>query len=139
MPEAPYLSVVIPCWNEQKNLEGGVLDQVHRYLARQAFSWEVIVVDDGSTDASRSLVEAAIRESEHTSLCDVPHGGKPAAVWAGIQQARGDEDVRLQNVKQPKPQRTVVAAVEVARCSKTAVGNANSIPRVVLDSTKQRF
>jgi glycosyltransferase involved in cell wall biosynthesis len=90
MPEAPYLSIVIPCWNEQKNLESGVLDEVHRYLACQAFSWEVIVVDDGSTDASRSLVEAAIRESENTSLLDVPHGGKPAAVWAGIQQARGE-------------------------------------------------
>ncbi len=86
----PTVSVIIPCYNEAKNLERGVLDEVHAYLVAQAFPWEVIIVDDESTDQSRALVEAAIAGKEHFALHDIPHGGKPAAIWAGIQQARGE-------------------------------------------------
>jgi len=85
-----YISVVIPCWNEEKNLEGGVLDEVYQYLNRQSFTWEVVIVDDGSTDNSKCLIENFIQEKFGFSLIDIPHGGKPAAVWAGIQQADGD-------------------------------------------------
>ena len=86
----PYLSVVIPCWNEEKNLESGVLDEVHSYLSGQPYPWEVIVVDDGSTDNSQALIRRSIQGKEGFSLLEVPHGGKPAAVWAGIQAARGE-------------------------------------------------
>ncbi len=86
----PYLSVIIPCWNEEKNLEAGVLDEVCQYLVRQSYPWEVIVVDDGSTDRSRSLVEGFVQERVGFSLFDIPHGGKPAAVWKGIQEAAGE-------------------------------------------------
>ncbi|MBN1953837.1 MAG: glycosyltransferase [Anaerolineae bacterium] len=89
-PKTPYLSVVIPCWNEQKNLESGVLDEVYHYLCQQDFSWEVIVVDDGSTDESYRLIEESIRDKEGFSLYQIPHGGKPAGVWKGIQAARGE-------------------------------------------------
>ncbi len=86
----PFLSVVIPCYNEARNLEAGVLDEVHDYLVQQPYSWEVIVVNDESTDNSRALVQEIIVRWSHFSLHDIPHGGKPAAVWAGIQQARGE-------------------------------------------------
>jgi dolichyl-phosphate beta-glucosyltransferase len=88
--QEPFLSVIIPCYNEEKNLEAGALQEVHQYLAEQLFSWEVIVANDESTDNSRRLVEAFIDGRPHFSLVDITHGGKPAAVWAGIQQARGD-------------------------------------------------
>ncbi len=84
------ISVVIPCYNEARNLERGVLDEVHAYLTAQPFPWEVIIVNDESTDDSRRLIEQSIRDKEHFFLHDIPHGGKPAAVWAGIRQARGD-------------------------------------------------
>jgi dolichyl-phosphate beta-glucosyltransferase len=87
--QAPYLSVVIPCYNEARNLERGVLDEVHDYLIRQSYVWEVIIVNDESTDKSKQLIEAFIRQRPRFSLVDIPHGGKPAAVWAGIQAARG--------------------------------------------------
>lgn len=85
-----YLSVVIPCYNEARNLERGVLEEVHRYLSQQPYRWEVIVVDDGSTDNSRPLVEMLIADKAGFALRDIPHGGKPAAVWAGIQAAQGE-------------------------------------------------
>jgi glycosyltransferase involved in cell wall biosynthesis len=88
--EQAMISIVIPCYNEQKNLEAGVLDEVYEYLTEQSFPWEVIVVNDESTDDSQRLVERFITDKAGFSLFDIPHGGKPAAVWAGIQQARGD-------------------------------------------------
>lgn len=86
----PYLSVVIPCWNEEKNLEGGVLEEVRQYLAQQTYAWEVIVVDDGSTDNSRALIEQFVADHDDFFSIDIPHGGKPAAVWAGIQRSQGE-------------------------------------------------
>ena len=88
--KTPDISIIIPCWNEEKNLEHGVLDEVHQYLTGQPFSWEVIIVDDGSTDNSKSLVQRFITDKDNFTLLEIPHGGKPAAVWAGIQQARGE-------------------------------------------------
>lgn len=87
---SPHLSVVIPCYNEAKNLKRGVLEEVHRYLSRQDYGWEVIIVNDESTDNSRTLVEHVIADKLDFSLTDILHGGKPAAVWAGIQQAQGE-------------------------------------------------
>jgi dolichyl-phosphate beta-glucosyltransferase len=86
----PYVSVIIPCYNEEKNLKRGVLDEVRQYIAGQDYAWEVIIVNDESTDNSRSLIEDFVENMAHFSLFDIPHGGKPAAVWAGIQKARGE-------------------------------------------------
>jgi len=86
----PYLSVVIPCFNEEQNLERGVLDEVRRTLERQRRPWEVVLVDDGSTDRSADLLRRFVRDRTGFFLLEVPHGGKPAAVWAGIRRARGE-------------------------------------------------
>lgn len=86
----PYISIVIPCWNEEKNLKNGVLDEVYQYLIVQDFPWEVIVVDDGSTDNSVCIARRFIESKEHFALFEIPHGGKPAAVWKGIQEAQGE-------------------------------------------------
>ena len=96
------VSVIIPCYNEEKNLERGVLDQVFQYLRHQAYSWEVIIADDGSTDNSRALVERFIAGKEGFTLVDLPHGGKPAALWGGMRQATG-EVVLLTDMDQSTP------------------------------------
>ncbi len=88
--DAPYISVIIPCYNEAKNLEAGVLDEVNDYLIQQDYAWEVVIVNDEATDNSRALIEQFIADKPRFSLVDIPHGGKPAAVWAGIQRARGE-------------------------------------------------
>lgn len=88
--QVPVLSVVIPCYNEARNLETGVLDEVNQYLVQQPYPWEVIIVNDESTDESRRLIETFIQNRPQFSLVNIAHGGKPVAVWAGIQQARGE-------------------------------------------------
>jgi dolichyl-phosphate beta-glucosyltransferase len=100
--QQPVVSVIIPCYNEAKNLERGVLDEVYQYLAQQNYAWEVIIVNDEATDNSKSLIEHFIASRKRFSLFDIPHGGKPAAVWAGIQSAKGDV-VLLTDMDQSTP------------------------------------
>ncbi len=87
---SPRLSVIIPCWNEQKNLESGVLAEVEAYLSGLALRWEVIIVDDGSTDRSPELLQDFVRARAGFSLVTCAHAGKPRAIWEGIQRARGE-------------------------------------------------
>lgn len=84
------LSVIIPCYNELKNLQAGVLDEVQEYMAQQTFAWEVVVANDESSDGSRDFIAEFVDKHSGWSLIDIAHGGKPAAVWAGIQSTRGE-------------------------------------------------
>ncbi len=79
-----------------------MLAEVYDYLAAQALPWEVIIVNDESTDDSRALVERFVADRQNFSLFDIPHGGKPAAIWEGIQRARG-EMVLLTDMDQSTP------------------------------------
>lgn len=85
-----FLSVIIPCYNEEENLKKGVLTEVFNYLKTQKHSWEVIVSDDGSTDQSLDLVKEFIKSKPGFRLLKNKHGGKPWAVWQGIKKSRGE-------------------------------------------------
>jgi glycosyltransferase involved in cell wall biosynthesis len=84
-----FLSVIIPCYNEEENLKKGVLDSVNAFLKERKFSWEVIISDDGSTDGSKEIIKRDISNFSNFKLLENPHGGKPSALWYGIQKARG--------------------------------------------------
>ena len=86
----PTLSIVVPCYNERENLMRGVLEEMHAYLREQAFTYEVLISDDGSTDDSREVVRARLDSLPGFRLLENPHGNKPWAVWYGIQAARGE-------------------------------------------------
>lgn len=85
-----YLSVIIPSYNEEANLERGVLSQVADYLGKQKYSWEVIVADDGSRDGSARLVEKFAEVNPGFRLLKNPHGGKARAIRAALEQAKGE-------------------------------------------------
>ncbi|MBI4227233.1 MAG: glycosyltransferase family 2 protein [Candidatus Omnitrophica bacterium] len=85
------LSIVIPAYNEAKTI-AATLDTVTRYLAGTSRSWEILVVNDGSRDATvaetiraaRALAPRQIRLLEH------PHNrGKGAAVRTGVLASTG--------------------------------------------------
>lgn len=84
-----YLSVVIPCYNEEANLKRGVLNEIGRYLQLQDYSWEVIVSDDGSTDKSYDLVKKFTSSYDGFCLLKNKHGGKAHALRSGIEKAVG--------------------------------------------------
>lgn len=82
------ISIIIPCYNEENNIKRGVLSQVYDFLKKQKFKWEVIVCNDESTDNSLQLVKNFVSKHHRFQVLDLPHGGKPSAVWSGIQQAK---------------------------------------------------
>jgi dolichyl-phosphate beta-glucosyltransferase len=103
---AIFLSVVIPCYNEEANLKRGVLGEVNDYLQKQKYSWEVIISDDGSTDKSKDLAEKFAKSNQGFRLLKNQHGGKPYAVWQGIKKARG-QIVLFTDMDQSTPSREI--------------------------------
>jgi hypothetical protein len=83
-----HVSVVIPAFNEETRLTA-TLDRVLAYLHSQPIAFEVIVVDDGSTDRSPDLVNQVARRDPHVRLIREPHRGKGAAVRSGALHAAG--------------------------------------------------
>lgn len=84
------ISVVIPSYNEMANLQKGTLEKVERYLEKQKFDYEVIVVDDGSDDGSLEFVKSFIKENPKFKLMENSHTGKAGAVTAGMLAGKGD-------------------------------------------------
>lgn len=82
------ISIVIPCYNEESNLKRGVLEQVAGFLNKQHFTWEVIIANDQSIDHSLKLINSFVKKHHGFRLLDLPHGGKPSAVWGGIKAAK---------------------------------------------------
>jgi glycosyltransferase involved in cell wall biosynthesis len=88
---AQTLSVVIPLYQEEDNV-APLLEAVHAGLAGYAGPWELICVDDGSTDGTgRRLVEEAARFGDHVRVVRLRRNfGQTAAMQAGIDAARGE-------------------------------------------------
>ena len=83
----PALSVVIPAYQEQDRL-GPTLDKITAYLKRRRISYEILVVDDGSTDDTAAV--AAGHAGGHVQVLRQPQTGKGAAVRRGVTASRGD-------------------------------------------------
>jgi len=82
------ISIIIPCYNEENNIRGGVLEQVYRFLIKQQLIWEVIICNDESTDNSLKLAQDFSSKHKGFRVLDLTHGGKPSAVWGGIKEAK---------------------------------------------------
>jgi dolichyl-phosphate beta-glucosyltransferase len=94
-PVACYLSLIIPAYNEEQRLPA-TLTRMAEYLALRDFSYEIIVVDDGSRDGTRDMVRefAATRSFVRLECYDDENGkplnrGKGYAVRHGVLAARG--------------------------------------------------
>ena len=84
----PELSVIIPVFNEENRVDRG-LSKVLEYLERQPFSWELLVVDDGSSDQTVSAVKKILKVRKNMMLIENPHLGKGGAIKKGILSSTG--------------------------------------------------
>lgn len=84
-----FLSVVVPSYNEIQNLKRGVLDELYNYLHRQAYSWEIVLSDDGSTDGTPKVLKEFAEKHQNVRVIDNPHQGKAATVKSGMLKAKG--------------------------------------------------
>lgn len=72
------------------NLQKGVLEKVANFLSKKKYSYEVIIVDDGSKDGSIEFVESFIKENLRFRLIKNTHLGKAGAVTTGVLAAQGE-------------------------------------------------
>ena len=101
MIDAPHLSLVIPCYNEQENVPT-LLARVGAALDKLGKPFEVILVDDGSTDSTPALLADAMKKYPWLRIIRMArNGGQSAAFEAGFDAARGEIiatiDADLQN------------------------------------------
>lgn len=84
-----FLSIVIPAYNEEKRILP-TLDKICTYLSKQDFSYEVIVVDDGSADNTLHVVKNFACSDNHVViLANDLNNGKGYSVRKGMLSARG--------------------------------------------------
>ncbi|MFZ5376087.1 MAG: dolichyl-phosphate beta-glucosyltransferase [Patescibacteria group bacterium] len=86
----PFLSVIIPSYNELNNLNRGVLEQVNDYLKKQDYSWEVILTDDGSTDGTLEKLVEFCQQHPNFHVLANDHAGKGPTVKSGMLSAQGE-------------------------------------------------
>jgi dolichol-phosphate mannosyltransferase len=85
----PHVSIIIPAFNEEGRIIA-TLEDVVRYLADRPHTWEVVVVDDGSSDDTPALVGNWISEHRGVRMESIPHTGKGGAVRHGMLAATGE-------------------------------------------------
>ena len=86
----PFLSVVVPAYNETTNIRAGALKSVTDYLAQQTYQYEVIIVDDGSADETATLAEAFAASHPTVRVIRNPHRGKAFTVATGLRSGTGE-------------------------------------------------
>ena len=85
----PYLSVVIPAFNEERRIKT-TLEAIYNYLSRQSYFWEVIIISDGSKDRTVELVTEFIsNKKEFNFIFNTKNHGKGYVVRQGILTAHG--------------------------------------------------
>ena len=80
------ISVIIPVYNKEAYI-GACIESI---LSQDFPSFEVMVVDDGSTDTSGSICDQWAQRDSRVCVCHVPNGGVTAARRIGVEQSKGD-------------------------------------------------
>lgn len=79
-------SIIIPCYNESQDIVKNV-DKIKDYLASKNLDYELLLVNDGSKDNTKEVIESI---PDVIALSYEPNRGKGAAIKCGIENATGD-------------------------------------------------
>ena len=83
------LSVVIPCYNEEYRFRDGI-NHYLSYLKKQKYLWEIILVNDGSTDKTLKFIRQAARTNKNVKFISYKtNKGKGYAITRGVKQSHG--------------------------------------------------
>lgn len=122
------LSVVVPCFNEAMRLPAS-LEQAEAYLQLQGTAFELLLVDDGSSDTTAELIRKAASANEHVqAVVLATNRGKGRAVAEGVARSRGglvlisDADFSAPIQEMPKLEAAIAAGADVAIGSRAKRG-----------------
>ncbi len=120
MPSQPFLSIILPSYNEAKNFHRNVLDDVYAYLQKQPYSWELVLSDDGSSDGTIELLEKFARGKENIAILKNAHAGKGPTVTKGMLAATGKYRL-FTDFDQSTPLSEVVRALDCLRSDESDI------------------
>lgn len=86
MNEEPKVSIIIGCYNVERWLRNGRLNDIYNQTFKD---WELILVDDGSTDETPTLLDAEAKNDSRIIVIHKRNGGLGSARNAGLDIARG--------------------------------------------------
>ena len=102
-PRNCLVSVVVPIYNERENVTR-LVDELEEKLDQAAFPWELVLVDDGSTDGTVEQLQLLATERRHLRLVLLRRNfGQTAAMHAGIQHATGEIIITMDGDLQNDP------------------------------------
>ena len=86
----PHVSVIVPCYNEQDNIENCV-NQIDSAFRPTLTSHEILLVNDGSTDETLKRAQSLCESRQSVRIIDLRRNcGKAVALKEGVRRARGD-------------------------------------------------
>jgi poly-beta-1,6 N-acetyl-D-glucosamine synthase len=129
----PSVSVLIPAWNE----EVGIIDTLHSVLATEYTAYEVIIINDGSTDATDELLTNFINNFKpHSSISilyfSLENGGKAKALNHALKHAKGEIIITIDadSLMHPKAIKNMVKKFSsekvAAVAGNVAIGNGHA-------------
>lgn len=84
------ISVIVPAYNEKESLHE-LCSWINRVMKAKDYSYEIIIVDDGSTDGTWQVVKEIRRDNPNVSgICFRRNYGKSAALYCGFKKAQGN-------------------------------------------------
>lgn len=101
LERTPGLSIVVPVYNERLNLDQ-LIEEVSTAAGTFGLPWELILVDDGSTDGSQEYLKEKVSDQVRILLFAF-NSGQSAAMEAGMRSARFDKIATLDGDLQNEP------------------------------------
>ena len=99
----PFYSVVIPLKNEENNIKD-LVDELEPVMAQLQKPWELICIDDGSTDRTRTVLKEMSKDKSYIKLIFFKKNyGQSSAFEAGFKAAQGDYVITLDGDRQNDP------------------------------------
>lgn len=97
------ISIVVPLYNEAESLVK-LYEWVEKVMTDNHFTWEIIFINDGSTDGSWAVIEQLQQRSEHVRGIKFRHNyGKSPALYCGFRAAEGDVVITMDADLQDSP------------------------------------
>jgi len=97
------ISIIVPLYNEEESLPK-LFEWIERVMTENKFSYEVVFVNDGSTDKSWEVVESLKKQSENVRGIKFRHNyGKSPALYCGFRAAQGDVVITMDADLQDSP------------------------------------
>jgi glycosyltransferase involved in cell wall biosynthesis len=99
--QIPKISIVMPVWNGERYLK----EAVESILAQTFSNFELIIIDDGSTDTTHDIIKNYSRSDKRVRVIRLAHEGIVVALNRGVQESRADWIARMDCDDIANPQR----------------------------------